>query len=238
MPSDRQFLRYGVPGWVATLFFFFLLATADMFSVDMTIFGRALRFGQTIEGTLLLAGAGIPLGYIIYQVYFLFRWSGELKWPRDVPKDVVERTISDIPEHRLTSGNSWRRELWNTDDYQRRWNYLEGLWREKVTTPQICTRADELMDTFHALGACMWACILSLGFYFIYTCHVGGFHYLLSKWPATVLLPITIALVAVRGVIYKNRRWAENRVIDFYNYFLKRYLEAKPEEENSLPTEP
>jgi hypothetical protein len=237
MPSDRQFLRYGVPGWVATLFFFFLLATAGMFSVDMTTFGGALRFGQTIEGTLLLAGAGIPLGYIIYQVYFLFRWSGELKWLRDVPKDVVERTISDIPERRLTSGNSWRQELWSRNDYRGRWNYLEGLWREKVTTPQICTRADELMDTFHALGACMWACILSLALYFLYSLHVAGLRHLLSDWIPRLLIPTTIACVVV-WVIRKNRLWAENRVIDFYNYFLKRYLEAKPEEENSLPTEP
>src|SRR5574341_1155468 len=94
LDSSRQVIRWAIPGW---LFFAFMLA---YFGMEFAWRGRAaladhlldrlLKLGDNeINATVLLisvAGVGIPLGYLLYQIYYWGYWRGS-EFYRDEPKD-------------------------------------------------------------------------------------------------------------------------------------------------------
>ncbi len=86
MDTARQIIRWSIPGWC---FFIFLIFFIGMGSGITAIFTRnfsALSITALINffpsiflnatTVLLLGFAGIPIGYIIYQVYFYLYWRG------------------------------------------------------------------------------------------------------------------------------------------------------------------
>ena len=92
LDSARQLLRYSIPGWL------FLMFLAIFFGVEWlvrwpSVFDdpiiRALTSidKSSISGLVLfVAAAGIPLGYLIYQVYYFGYWRG-LEIGRHQPED-------------------------------------------------------------------------------------------------------------------------------------------------------
>jgi hypothetical protein len=79
--DSNKFLRWGIPGWLipVTMLIFIVLDALSandslMYETISGIF-EASDFIQIIFAAVLVSGAGIPIGFIIYQIYYYLRWS-------------------------------------------------------------------------------------------------------------------------------------------------------------------
>ena len=112
MNAARQTIRWGIPGW--SLFIFFAMFITMRWIVRVPIVWITTRniidlreliarypLSGTIPSTVLALGvAGIPIGYLIYQVYFWGFWRS-WKWPFVpgwvVPLDRGTEILKDVP---------------------------------------------------------------------------------------------------------------------------------------------
>ncbi|HCM74983.1 MAG TPA: hypothetical protein DIS90_01280 [Cytophagales bacterium] len=73
MDTSRQVLRWSIPGWVF-LFVLVIFGLITLRTIGVIHFQEIItqlatqRYG--VEGAAILAASGIPLGFIIYQIYF------------------------------------------------------------------------------------------------------------------------------------------------------------------------
>jgi len=92
LDSSRQIIRWAIPGW---LFFTFMFL---FYAIEWAVRGQS-GFKDHLLSSLLgltsinptvvvltVAGIGIPLGYLSYQLYYWGYWRG-FEWDRDNPKD-------------------------------------------------------------------------------------------------------------------------------------------------------
>jgi hypothetical protein len=75
MNSEFQVLRWGIPGWIfIATFFVFKLAAVNFQIEEIT-----KPFGQNpgaIAGIgALFVALGVPIGYVLYQIYFCLKWT-------------------------------------------------------------------------------------------------------------------------------------------------------------------
>lgn len=101
MNAARQTLRWAIPGW-ALFVFVFIFVGVRYLVVNGVFSGKVLTVSELIQegSTAILikehlfspgvvaavAGAGLPVGFIIYQIYFWFYWRG-LSFMRTWPED-------------------------------------------------------------------------------------------------------------------------------------------------------
>ena len=187
MRTFDTFLRWGLPGWTAFIGFAFFVFSDYLSANDPTMFYTINKilstqgFWQTLLGGVLLAGAGVPLGFLIYQVYFYLRWNSPVSRDGLLPPFIVGReaelkdTVRDLTVADLTFSEEWREALYgDSDDHKAKWYYLSRLITDALLNEKepsiIYNRHSYLMDMVHSLGAS----------------HVGwgmGFlGYLLFKW--------------------------------------------------------
>lgn len=64
--ETKYLIRWGIPGWVFIFWLFFYFSfTQNNYS----------EFVKNVPLLISLIVAGVPLGYLIYQIYFVFFWS-------------------------------------------------------------------------------------------------------------------------------------------------------------------
>ncbi len=107
MDSARQIIRWAVPGWV------WLLALCGYAVVDVAFHYPVDRLVQRIKflvqlpgygGPLaasiaLFVGIGVPLGFMLYQIYFWGYWRGR-RHLRNEPRDSGWSIIRDVVERK------------------------------------------------------------------------------------------------------------------------------------------
>jgi len=187
MKDETTFIRWGIPGWtvaIAILIFVF----SDYFSANddrmFVLLNQAfLSTGswQALLAALLVSGAGIPLGFVIYQIYFYLRWNSPVSKDGFFPPLIVGRLaelkdfMRDLSADDLSLGIDWRKDLISgADDHRSVWYYVTSLLAEAFLSADpgggASDRHKYLLDTLHTLGAS------HLAFYF------GFGTYLLIKW--------------------------------------------------------
>ncbi len=186
MKGFDTFLRWGIPGWTTFISFIIFVASDYLSANDSTMFhviNKALSaegLWQTLMAGWLIVGAGIPLGFIIYQIYFYLRWNSPVSRDGLLPPFIVGRnaelldTVRDLTPNDLTFSESWRLKLYNDEDHKAKWYYLARLITDALTDEQepdiIYGRHSYLMNMLHSLGASHVGLI------------IGFFAYLLFKW--------------------------------------------------------
>ncbi|AWX55172.1 hypothetical protein AB432_009020 [Brevibacillus brevis] len=88
MNTEFQILRWGIPGWV-------FLATFLMFklaAVNFEIETLTKPFGTNLSAlaglAAFFAALGVPIGYVLYQMYFCYKWTFGGKRSYLAAKDV------------------------------------------------------------------------------------------------------------------------------------------------------
>jgi len=95
MSLGRQILRWAIPGWLVILLFLLFLAVRLVITGNISILQDiATKDALTLlEWEVIVGGVGIPLGYLIYQVYWWQYWLG---LPSNfVPRDKGYEILKD-----------------------------------------------------------------------------------------------------------------------------------------------
>jgi len=186
MNEQATFIRWGIPGWTAAITFV-IFVFSDYLSVNddrmFLLLNQAFAIAgiwQAILAGLLVAGAGVPLGFIIYQIYFYLRWNSPISRDGLFPPSIVGRwadikdSVRDLDDSALELGQSWRHSLNSVKDHRASWHYLSALIYDAILHADsgsiVYSRYNYLKDLVHTLGASHLG--LTLGFW----------GYLIVKW--------------------------------------------------------
>jgi hypothetical protein len=164
------FMRWGMPGWTLIMGFLLFVVFDYVSANDPTMFNlinialNGSDVWQLFITAILVAGAGIPLGFIIYQVYFYLRWNSPVSENGFLPPMIVGRvaelkdTRKDLEENDLALGKKWRKKLLLPEgDHRSDWYYLGPLVADALvdadSTGSIYERHNYVMNMLHSLGA-------------------------------------------------------------------------------------
>lgn len=217
-------VRWSLPGWV----FWLTLALPHVLSVNPLVdhhSGWLQLFSQTGAGSFLasvsamLLAVSIPIGFIIYQFYFLYYW---IVGDRS---DWGSWTEIPIATARETSVADEVRRLAKTSTHEA-WFAVEQRWYTLLATESrdainlLAARTSRLFDLYHALGAIEAA--LSLG--------TLANAFSVGSWPVFwqwgVLVPYAVIVASVSFAVAKNRSYTRKNLVQFQNNVM-RFLEAK-----------
>lgn len=144
--NENQYLRWGIPGWV----FFIVVISYWIITPDFAII--TFKDLNMIAPITFIIGAGIPFGFIIYQIYFAVTWAGFLPH-----SDVPRKTIIGVPNSP---------DLGDIYDHRREWPIVENFWYKKIyelgfdKAGFLRDRHYHMVATLHALGSTMTSIFL------------------------------------------------------------------------------
>lgn len=251
MDTARQILRWAIPGWHLWLFAFFFIAVRFALSgliLTLTDFASH-HFGEVLSFLTILAGLGIPIGFLIYQIYFWIYWSLALpvKCPEDRGYSILKDCTLDWKQlvgydidadaHQSPGKVIFRlgpllltlKTRGLLHQYQHNWLLADFVWYRVLLLNDATwleDRATVLTDIYHSLGSSLVSLWLSYAIYFAYDVimHRG----LIAQgqtvyvWAAVVNFPLLIILT----VILRFNRTDTLRTLvalkhDFITYFTR-----------------
>lgn len=193
MDTARQVLRWAIPGWNLWLFALLFITLRFIVSgrtLTLTDFA-SMNFAQVLSLLTALAGLGIPVGYLIYQIYFWIYWS--IPFPIKNPEDRGYSILKDCNvDWKALVGYELDREAHRSAGkeiirigkfkvyvktrgllkrYQHNWLLAEFAWERALwlnDAEWLDRRAIILSDVYHSLGASLLSLWLGYGIYLVY----------------------------------------------------------------------
>jgi hypothetical protein len=184
-----KFTRWIIPGWV---FFLFLLV---FWGCDLLLQGNNLitiinssamtkinfdTESEKIIATSLLAVSGVPVGFIIYQIYFFFRWNSPFS-SNGGPLPLIDGRVYEIEKikegvdiDKIKKLVKWKKDLFDKEDVDLelrvKWNLLDIMFLESAlpidaNEGYYYRRYRYLHQITHLLGACIASAVLSFVIY-------------------------------------------------------------------------
>jgi len=227
MDTARQIIRWALPGWTAILFWTgFIAVNTFLHGQSQTI---CLGILQKVNDLLLpLAGIAIPLGFIIYQLYYWVYWDVPVPYlfrgifinPRDRGREVLKDVeghvdFKQIFDHALIDApkvpivKKWGLIPYKSRkvmmQYRQNWHLADSAWylalsdeRYKNTAEILEKRHQFLSDIYHSLSACYTALAVA------YLGYISTFGYISLVEAHTFLSRLTLLLsrtTATQGLI-------------------------------------
>lgn len=153
MNSEMQVLRWGIPGWITILTYLVLVLSINRFDVLKYASDNSLENGYLAGLAAMLLAIGIPLGYIVYQIYFFAKW----KWPKR-NFDKIFSGIDIYEKIRKKNVNiTWTLIERTADAYITKFAQSENYQDVMRRYSSFKSRTDRV----HGLGASIWGIILS-----------------------------------------------------------------------------
>jgi hypothetical protein len=186
--------RWIVPGWVALLSFLFFISVdmihgdilkPDIYESLLNSLGNAIG-ENSIMNSLLIAASGIPIGFIVYQIYFYIRWNAPLSCHGLIPgfssgrMDENDEILSNCSEAQNKYLDNMREKFGYTDDdkyksdHKYHWRFIELLFTDSCktqdndrSTVSFYARYRYLHEITHTLGASTVAIVLGFLCYMV-----------------------------------------------------------------------
>lgn len=218
MDRDNQFLRWGLPGSIFCLVILSYWPLHSSFSIEIII-------GEKSIGAWLFAaviGLSIPIGFLIYQIYFFFRW-----WFKD-DYDLINQTIDGIEDIELKLQDKGKKSFFKPSIQVRYWPFIEAYWYKELVkkdTEILISRYQHLISTFHALGASIASIILgnisSALLYFLYLDSSIIWERFFQG------LTVFLIWLLILSSFYFNRLFVRKNSIVFQNQILREFQKIK-----------
>jgi hypothetical protein len=148
MNSEFQIIRWGIPGWIFFMtIFIFKLTTV---SYDVVALLNSFTNPAVVAGfAAFFAALGVPLGYVLYQVYYGLKW-------RTIRTNTLSLAIKDIPDIDSLLSKKSGLELWYTIE-----GYFDSLmsvqsYGKKISYKDLVRRYNSFSNRtsrIHGLGA-------------------------------------------------------------------------------------
>lgn len=214
--EQSRFIRWGIPGWMMFLAFASYIAIDILLSPEPQKNSLEILLEQFVLYTtsnaaisalvvLLVAAAGVPLGFFLYQIYFYIRWNSPFSRDGFLPPFIVgrweelDKILDNINVRALAGNDPWRKKVIKDPmfaiDHGLKWRYIEYFFIETLQKVEnnpsgsnLYSRYRYLMDILHILGA---------GLFGIYAGYLG---YLFAKVKAgnislTMMMLVNIVLL-------------------------------------------
>jgi hypothetical protein len=192
--DQSRYIRWGIPGWMMfiSLIGFWIIDVlfthdSNQNEIYLLLQNKVMNIGMTSSASaailaLVVAAAGVPLGFLIYQFYFYIRWNSPFSRDGFFPPFVVgrwqdlERTMDGIDYKQVSEGKSWR-DKWTSDpefthDHGGRWRYIENYFIEVLqklmldsNEIDLYSRYRYLLELLHTLGAGLFGVYLGYAGY-------------------------------------------------------------------------
>jgi len=185
--------RWIIPGWLTLLAFygfvainiFFTPEAQDKLYPSVALFFSSMSTVDAILTAFTVAASGVPLGFLIYQVYFFLRWNSPFSRDGLLPPLITGRQndinliLRDIDPKELASADQWRKNWVEHSYFERdhgfRWRYIELFFTEvtqkidsKYEGLSVFERHRYLHEIMHTLGASIVAIYVGFfGFLFV-----------------------------------------------------------------------
>lgn len=177
--NNSNYLRWGIPGW--TLFFSLVLFIIIdlLLGNDDAMFQLVSESSNTfnlIEAALsiaLVAGAGIPIGFLLYQIYYYIRWNspssnnGLLLLFNGRNKEL-QNTLNGLDIKDITEEKGFTIK---TEDHREMWDFISPMLIEAISNEKgskyLENRHRYLLDILHSLGTSYLGIVLGFGTYLI-----------------------------------------------------------------------
>jgi hypothetical protein len=190
MDTARQVIRWALPGWIALLFCAgFIAVNAALSDQNQLIYLSILKAAS--DNLLTLAAIAVPVGFIIYQLYYWVYWYAPIPSlfgrrfidPVDRGKEILDAVkdqvdfkqifdnplLKDTPESPFEKhGHLYYKSARIMGLYRKNWHLSDSAWylaladeRYKNTATFLERRNQLISDIYHSLGACYHAVTLA-----------------------------------------------------------------------------
>lgn len=211
MNIDTKYLiRWGIPGWVFLMF----VGSVLIYYNFSALLKLQVDLSKALGLLVSLSFFGVPIGYLMHQVYFSFHWISK-------KNRVFDRAVSLVDHNDWIKDSRWGKS--NKRDYFR-FEYLWHVELMKLDTEKrdyIAERYRYLLSTIHGLGA--------LTVSLVFSAVIGGLAALYANdWNFnlfTILFIITAAILAF--VTYKGFKYYSSNLNHFQGYFFNSFREGR-----------
>ncbi|MET3658152.1 hypothetical protein [Sporosarcina psychrophila] len=193
--SEMQIIRWGIPGWITVFTYSVLVLSINDYDIYRYANENNLN-GVYLAGLAgLFVAAGVPLGYLVYQIYFSFKW-------RFMENDKISKALEGLKlfddlQLKENPRNDWKKAELAFDAY------LTIFLPEEVNYDDVMRRYNSLKsrtDRVHGLGATIWGISLSyIGFIVV---HV--FIYQIPVYLNIIFIVSSLLLLGLWLILLKN----------------------------------
>lgn len=206
--GENQFIRYAIPGWLFVLVIVSYWTITPIFDISVIV----NKDNNLVPPLTFILGAGVPIGFIIYQFYFSTDWLFHKYFK------VADNILHQVNDVNYPSNHMFK-EIWKA---QKEIQKVEYAWNKKMK--QLGDSADffnnrlrYMIIVLHSLGASFFSILLGniaafVFFYFIM--HINSISNHLEFW--SVVFIWTIILV----VLFINRYYTQYNIISYQNSIL------------------
>ncbi|WP_027956334.1 hypothetical protein [Halobacillus kuroshimensis] len=215
MKFDTKYLiRWGIPGW---LMVFWLVYTYAVLKGINPLETSSSDLTNSITLLISLTALGVPVGYVMHQLYFGVLWVLNLK------SQKFDDFMEAVEEEKAIKPKDWEK-FKSADKYfhlEYVWHYMLMEQEDEVKRPYLEGRYRHILGTIHGLGALFVSSVVSLlGSVFIafyYSFGETNVNIVLFVAGAVIQVAIFLASVANYAYFSKNLRALQIKM-------LKRYL--------------
>jgi uncharacterized membrane protein len=149
--SDK-IIRWGIPGWILMSWLLILYTFTHPSNVWEFLNTSAAK---SLSITAILASIGVPLGYLIHELYFSFFWT--------LRKIEVEKITSKVKKFPLP-------KTWDKMSDKEQYYYIEFIWDKYINSleegnrSEIKARYRDRLTLIHSLGTLFFSMSLTLIF--------------------------------------------------------------------------
>jgi hypothetical protein len=238
MDTARQVLRWAIPGWLLPIF------VLTFVSVRFILNGRVLTitdFAQGDYGTMLtfltlLAGLGVPIGYLVHQIYHWLYWRVPLpflKRPEDRGYSVLKDSKTDWQAlvgysmdegARLEKGREIKigklhlyiKDRSVLERYEHNWRLATIAFyfiAQRTKAEIVAKQVETLADIYHGLGASLVSLWLAYLSYLVYDLGMHRVLILKGEWVFLLSGLINLPLLLLTTAIFHFNRFTTLRAL-------------------------
>jgi hypothetical protein len=203
--DSKHLIRWGIPGWIFILYLFAALISVNP---QKSLWVSFADFSTVLGLLVTLTAIGVPIGYILHQIYFFYNWV-------EKKNKKLERIIDKLQGYQ---------RMYPSED-SNEYLYLEYLWQselsilDKDSRDYIADRYRHLLSTTHSLGVLTTSFIFSF-FPVLYFLNSG-----VDLWIKILVSIIQLILI---GISSFNYNYYSNKTMYMQGMFLNEFVN-KPE---------
>lgn len=173
--SEMQILRWGIPGWIAVLTYIILSFSINNYDAG-ALKEKTNIDASLLAGTAILTVIGIPLGYVVYQIYFC------VKWKFFNMNKKIDSMFSDIVIYNELSSGDSKRNMNSMDSWkkaERTFNIFlsEFINKGTISYKDIMRQYKSFQsrtNRVHGLGASFTGIVLSIFTFIVFQFSSNG----------------------------------------------------------------
>ncbi|MYL21651.1 hypothetical protein GLW04_17235 [Halobacillus litoralis] len=201
--SDK-IIRWGIPGWILLSWFLLIYTITHQEEVWSFVTNEAFK---SLGITAVLASVGVPIGYIIHEVYFALFWT-----KRNINLRNITNKIDDFPKP----------HNWESMNDKEKFYYLEFLWDKNINEQHelvlnsIKERYRDRLTLIHSLGTLLSSMVCT-----IIGTIIWSFFGLQFTFLTLILLIIQCGIF---WMIWTNYIYHSNNLLHYQGYYLNEMI--------------